>query len=163
MAKADKEAARRDYEAGMTLRAVALKYGVSKSLISKWAKADGWTKGAHVDKRPPQDVRPPIELPDLPPSEDKHTRILQMGNRLLDRVGEALESPEPISARDLRGLAATLLDVRQLINAVSPIEAEEQRLRIEGLRRQIEDTQSGEDVTVRIMGMTDAEVTEAIK
>lgn len=162
MAKADKEAARRDYEAGMTLRAVALKYGVSKSLISKWAKAEGWTKGVQVGERPPQDVRPPIELPDLPP-EDKHTRILQMGNRLLDRVGEALESPEPISVRDLRGLAATLLDVRQLINAVSPIEAEEQRLRIEGLRRQIEDTQSGEDVTVRIMGMTDAEVTEAIK
>ena len=162
MAKADKEAARRDYGAGMTLRAVALKYGVSKSLISKWAKAEGWTKGVQVDERPPQDVRPPIELPDLPP-EDKHTSILQMGNRLLDRVGEALESPEPISARDLRGLAATLLDVRQLINAVSPIEAEEQRLRIEGLRRQIEDTQSGEDVTVRIMGMTDAEVTEAIK
>lgn len=163
MAKADKEAARRDYEAGMTQREVALKYGVSKGLISKWAKAGEWARGAQVGKRPPDDVRPPIELPELPPSEDKHARILQMGNRLLDRVGEALESPEPISARDLRGLAATLLDVRQLINAVSPIEAEEQRLRLEGLRRQIEETQGGEDVTVRIMGMTDDEVKEAVK
>lgn len=163
MAKADKAAARRDYEAGMSMSAVALKYGVSKALVGKWAKNGEWTKGRRVDDRPPQDVRPPIELPELPPSEDKHTRILQMGNRLLDRVGEALESPEPISARDLRGLAATLLDVRQLINAVSPIEAEEQRLRIEGLRRQIEETQGGEDVTVRIMGMTDDEVKEAVK
>lgn len=150
----DKEAMRRDYEAGMTLRAIALKYGCSHANVSKNAKKGGWERkgGDQVS------AESTTETGGAPDATD-YQRVRAMACRMLDRVGESLDDPEPISAKDLRSLAATLLDVRQLLNALAPIEAEEQRLRLESLRRQIQDAgeQNSREVTVRFVDTEGAE------
>lgn len=141
-----KQALRKDYEAGLSVRALALKYGCSKSAVSKWAKREGWEHG-QVDASPEVSTS----------NDDKpFNKIAALCIVLLDRISESLNRDEPISTRDLRSLAAALLDVRQLLNAVSPLEAEAQRLRIEGLRREIEAASSGE-VIVRFVDTDCAE------
>ena len=147
MQKVDKPALRRDFEAGMSARALALKYGCSKSAVSKWAKREGWKRGQ-------VDASPEVSTPD---DDRPFNKLAALGVVLLDRISESLDRDEPISTRDLRSLAAALLDVRQLLNAVSPLEAEAQRLRIEGLRREIETASCGE-VTVRFVDTDGAEI-----
>ena len=138
---ADLEAVKRDYEAGMSLRAIGFKYGKSKSTIDKWAKTRGWQREGQIGQA---DIRP------LPGSSSEYALVSGMAGRLLTRVGECLDDPEPICAKDLRSLAATLLDVRQLLNVLSPLEAEEQRLRLEGLRQQVEDAKGGANKAVTV-------------
>lgn len=146
MTNEHKQALRKDYEAGLSVRALALKYGCSKSAVSKWAKREGWEHGQ-------VDASPEVSTSD----DDKpFNKIAALCIVLLDRISESLNRDEPISTRDLRSLAAALLDVRQLLNAVSPLEAEAQRLRIEGLRREIETASSGE-VIVRFVDTDCAE------
>lgn len=146
MTNEHKQALRKDYEAGLSVRALALKYGCSKSAVSKWAKREGWEHGQ-------VDASPEVSTSD----DDKpFNKIAALCIVLLDRISESLNRDEPISTRDLRSLAAALLDVRQLLNAVSPLEAEAQRLRIEGLRREIEAASSGE-VIVRFVDTDCAE------
>lgn len=141
-----RQALRKDYEAGLSVRALALKYGCSKSAVSKWAKREGWEHGQ-------VDASPEVSTPD---DDRPFNKLAALGVVLLDRISESLSRNEPISTRDLRTLAAALLDVRQVLNAVSPLEAEAQRLRIEGLRRQIETASCGE-VTVRFVDTDGAE------
>ena len=146
MTNEHKEAMRKDYEAGLSVRALALKYGCSKSAVSKWARREGWEHGQ-------VDAPPEVSISD----DDKpFNKLAALCAVLLDRISESLNRDEPISTRDLRSLAAALLDVRQLLNAVSPLEAEAQRLRIEGLRREIETASSGE-VIVRFVDTDSAE------
>jgi hypothetical protein len=98
---------------------------------------------------------------DLPELKAPHEFeiVRDYAHRLLDRVGETLDSPKPIAPRDLRSISSTLLDVRQLLNALSPIEAEEQRLRIEGLRKQAEDSARMQaSVTVQFVDTEEAEL-----
>lgn len=140
MTNEHKQALRKDYEAGLSVRALALKYGCSKSAVSKWARREGWEHGQ-------VDATQEVSTSD----DDKpFNKLAALCAVLLDRISESLNRDEPISTRDLRSLAAALLDVRQLLNAVSPLEAEAQRLRIEGLRREIETASSGE-VIVRFV------------
>lgn len=156
MAEIDREAARRDYEAGMSQRAVALKYGVSKSAVAKWAKRGGWTVGTSAHGAHMGGVEPVVTAVELPESTGEHERLRRIGLKLLDRVDLVLD--EAIQPKDLRAIAATLLDVRQLLNAVSPVEAEEQRLRIEGLRREAEQAaQTREPVEIKFIETGGAE------
>ena len=140
----DKNAIRRDYEAGMSLRALALKYGCSKSAVNKWAKCENWQRG-QMDT-----------LADSSTDEQDRKRFVRICLTLLDKISEAMHTPEKLNARDIRALSAALLDMRQILNAVSAVEAEAQRLRIEGLRRQLE-TAGGGDITVRFVNTDDAE------
>lgn len=158
MAEIDREAVRRDYEAGMSLRALALKYGKGKTTIDKWAKRGQWTVDrGQGGQRDTDQTEQPAESAILHESEP-YARLSAMGLRLLDHVGLTLDTGDPVSARDLRALASTLLDVRQLLNAVSPVEAEEQRLRIEGLRREAEQaTQTREPVEIKFVETEGAE------
>ena len=123
MTDIDKEAVRRDYEAGMATRAIALKYGCGKSVISKWAKKEGWVARGRVDACP-RPAPTPRQRPADEGAEDPDTFYVLnvLAAKLLVRVGETLTDPAPINARDLRSLASTLLDIRQLLHAVSPIE-----------------------------------------
>lgn len=146
MTNEHKQALRKDYEAGLSVRALALKYGCSKSAVSKWAKREGWEHGQ---------VDAPTEV-SISDDDKPFNKLAALCAVLLDRISESLNRDEPISTRDLRSLAAALLDVRQLLNAVSPLEAEAQRLRIEGLRREIETASSGE-VIVRFVDTDCAE------
>ena len=151
MAGIDLEDVRRDYEAGMSLRALALKYNCSKSVVNKWAKRDNWKRG-RVDKKPEDEHRVSTAPEDRPDYE----RIRALAVKLLDRVEDALDDPENTQAKALRAIGATLLDVRQLLNAVSPIEAEEQRLRIMQLQRD-STGEAGQEVKVCFVDTEGAE------
>ena len=145
----------RDYEAGMTLRALALKYGSSKSVVSRLAKKHEWERGQEPGQQGQGEHLSQEELKEQP----DYAVVRAYAHRLLERVGETLDSPKPIAARDLRSISSTLLDVRQLLNAISPIETEEQRLRIEGLRRQAEETGVKQaSVTVQFVDTEGAEL-----
>lgn len=159
MAEADREAIRRDYEAGMSQRALALKYNYSKTAIQKMAKKGGWTvtgdrAGDHGDRVTANEPITPGE-PSAP--SDAYARLSALAYVLLDQVGAVIG--ETSAARDLRAIAATLLDVRQLLNAVSPVEGEEQKLRIEALRREMEQQTAGaagREITVNFVNAEEA-------
>lgn len=156
MAGVDMEDVRRDYEAGMSLRALALKYNCSKSVVNKWAKQKGWQRG-QVDRAATE--KSSVSTGEAEPD---YARVRSLAVKLLDRVEDALDNPKPMDSKALRAIGATLLDVRQLLNAVSPVEAEEQRLRLTKLQRETEAGSESSEINVRIIGMNEEEISEVI-
>lgn len=145
-----KKLAKIDYEAGLTVRAIAGRYGVSKSTVQNWAKGGNWQRTGSVPVHilPGQNGRPDTG-PELPGSED-YQAIREAARAVLAEVRGTLKANAgDVSARDLRAFAATLLDLRVVLNALSPREIEEQGLKLEALRREASCAQADNSVVVR--------------
>ena len=160
MADEIKRLAKIDYEAGLTLRAIASRYGIGKSTVQKWAKREGWVQSP-ADSAPVHIVRGHGGQGDegeLPCSED-YQAIREAARAVLAEVRGTLKSNAgDVSARDLRAYAATLLDLRVVLNALSPREIEEQGLKLAALRREAESSsQADSEIVVRFDNTEGAE------
>lgn len=166
MSGVDLEAVRRDYEADMSLRDIALRHGCSKSVVNKWAKRNGWQRrrGPKVDKMQVSTATS-TEYAQAGEKAPDFGRVSALALKLLDHVEQTLDYPEPLPVKDLRGIAATLIDVKEILHAVSPAEAEEQQARLQKLRADAENAareEAGSEIQVRIMGMSEEEIDEVI-
>ena len=143
----DKTAIHEDYQRGLTVRALAAKYGVPRSTINDWAKRYGWQKTSAVSpyvtikelgqiaaKKPdrPSDADTSIE------SLSFHELMCSYAKKLLRKADDLLDLDDALAPRDLKSLSSMLLDVRTLLNAMSPLEEEEMRLKLQALRKQAE-------------------------
>jgi len=160
MADEIKALAKIDYEAGLTVRAIASRYGVSKSTIQNWAKGGHWQRTGSV----PVHILPGQSGhldngQELPCSED-YQAIREAARAVLAEVrGTLRANAGDVSARDLRAYAATLLDLRVVLNALSPREIEEQGLKLAALRREAESSsQTDSEIVVRFDNTEGAEL-----
>ena len=169
MIKIDKTKVREDYRNGLTVRQIADKYNVPKSTVGDWIKRYGWTQevkikkicelhslpekksdtkagpssdnksdGEEIGQKEKKPTGPEISLEDYEILRKYVMKILAKADQLLD-LDDAL------APRDLKSLTSMLMDARVLMGALSPAEAEEQRLRIAGLRKQSEDGSGHDD------------------
>ena len=166
----EKKAVQADYTAGMSFRALEEKYGVPKSTIADWAKSEGWEKIAKI-RRPKRNdiVRAAIKTlgqidPDIPDirtkdmTEDEDYELLRRyANKLLHKADQILDIEDALAPRDLKSVSSMLLDVRNLLNVLSPREAKEQAARLRNLEAQFDRSTPTEPVTVRFIETEGAE------
>ena len=161
MADEIKRLAKIDYEAGLTVRAIAGRYGVSKSTVQNWAKGGNWKRsgGSLPVHILPGQAGQRDNCPELPGSED-YQAIREAARAVLAEVRGTLKTNAgDVSARDLRAYAATLLDLRVVLNALSPREIEEQGLKLAALRREAESSsQTDSEIVVRFDNTEGAEL-----
>lgn len=157
----DKEAVRKDYERGLTLRQLALKYDVSRTTIMRWARAGGWKQGERpmpAESVTECDSVTTVTPGDKLPVDRLYAQLEARTLQLLGKADDLLSLDEPLAPRDLKSLSSMLLDVRQLLGILSPREAAEQEIRLIMLRKQAQaDEKKSEGVTVRFVDTEGAE------
>lgn len=161
----DKSQVREDYINGMTVRALAGKYGIPKSTIGRWVQQYGWVREAvKIEKSLPRKRDKGRDMSHDGTSagtkteeavkawKDDWEQLRDYTMKLLSKADQLLELDDALAPRDLKSLSSMLLDVRTLLNTLSPREEEEQRLRLAALRKQAEKEEAGNEsqgVTVR--------------
>ena len=172
MSTVDKAAVREDYVRGYSIRMLAAKYEIPKSTIGRWVKQFGWVQEQKYKEQKRRDGTRDEEERDtgtrdtcvvqlgepLPPDED-YTLVRAYTQKLLKKADDLLELDDALAPRDLKSLSSMLLDVRTLLNILSPREAAEQEMRLAALRRQAQEEQKQTaEVTVRFVDTEGAEV-----
>ena len=170
--KTDLTSLREDYISGYSCRMLAAKYGVPKSTVSYWIKRYGWKQESGKQKyvkaddiprhqvtelidctldssldRPTEIVQHLDELPmpeTIPPASEEYILLRQRARKVLEKADQLLDIDDALAPRDLKSLSSMLLDVRQLLNVLSPYEEEERRLRIALARKQIRDAEKSQ-------------------
>jgi hypothetical protein len=77
--------------------------------------------------------------------------------KLLVKADQLLSLDEALAPRDLKSISSMLLDVKQLLGTMSPLEEEIQRVKLAAMKRQAEAEQSTAEVTVRFVDTGEAE------
>lgn len=171
----DMIAVKQDYEAGFSIRMLAAKYGVPKSTVGGWVKKYSWQQ-KHRQRKTIQQLREDNSdtLPDTPVSnisdrrtvseteplmvDEDYAMIRGYTQKLLKKADDLLELDDALAPRDLKSLSSMLLDVRTLLNILSPREAAEQEMRIAAMKRQAQEEQKASaEVTVRFVDTEGAE------
>ena len=139
----------------MSLRALSLKYDTPKTTIQNWAKKYQW------------DVKNRAGKPDSPssgPTADpiaadvrSYEGLSEYTKKLLVKADQLLSLDEALAPRDLKSISSMLLDVKQLLGTMSPLEEEIQRVKLAAMKRQAEAEQSTAEVTVRFVDTGEAE------
>ena len=178
----DKALVREDYLRGFSVRMLSTKYGVPKSTVNDWIKRYGWVqegKSKYVDTRQaikktikesdscpkgtpdtrscPDASDKPLELAPLMPASREYSLIKEYTMKLLKKADDLLDLDDALAPRDLKSLSSMLMDVRQLLNTMSPLEEEERRLRLAALKKQTEETAKNAEVTVRFVNTEGSE------
>ena len=97
---------------------------------------------------------PPEELP----VDEDYRQLRDRARKLMTRVDTMIDVDDKLSARDMKSLSGVLLDVKQLLNILSPREAAEQEMRLRSLRKQAEnEDRTPQPVTVRFVDTEEAE------
>ena len=168
----DKKAVREDYKHGFSVRMLSAKYGVPKSTISDWIKKYGWEQESKPMRMSVQDMMEsgqecPDESPDIRtvseplPVEKDYEQIRVYAHKVLAKADQLLELDDALAPRDLKSLSSMLLDVRTLLNVMSPREAAEQELRLSLLKKQTEEKEQEKqsaEVVVRFVDTEGAQV-----
>ena len=142
----DKAQVRDDYMRGFSVRMLAAKYDVPKSTVGGWVKKYGWTQEAQAMRRTLPDGTPigtpsgtepddRTDVPPLPVAED-YDKMRVYVNKLWEKADTMLDLNDKLTPKDLKSLSSMLLDVRTLLNILSPREAAEQEMRIAKLKKE---------------------------
>lgn len=140
---------REDYMQGFSTRMLAAKYDVPKSTVARWVKQYGWVQetktrraaalNGTLDGAARGSGARGTEADPLPVSQDYEV-IRIYAAKVLKKADALLELDDALAPRDLKSLSSMLLDVRTLLNILSPREAAEQEMRLRALTKQAEDT-----------------------
>ena len=133
---------------GTSYPQLAAKYGVSISTLKKKAARERWTDlkdGIDIEAlgtaepEPEEPQEPPLEPDQIIEAKlDRLQRFLSITDGMMDRIQDAIESPDVINPYSLKMLASALRDLREMqgLNRTA-LDIEEQRLRIEKLRNEM--------------------------
>lgn len=144
---------------GQSYSSLAKKYGVSLSAVKRAAAKEGWRQERNsvdlaVQKSEPKRRKKRTEPKPTEPEEtgaaldtiptdaeiiegkqDRFAKFMEITDAMMDRISDALASPEVISPYSLKLLASALRDIREMqgLNRTE-LDIEEQQARIAKLR-----------------------------
>lgn len=136
----------------VSYRELAEKHGVSFSTIQKIGASEKWTDLRKKTSRKAEEKIVESAAKAQAKSVDRITTIADM---LLDMIQKGIESGDiDISTkRGYRDITGALKDIREIKGMKSDLDIEEQKARIEKLRKEAkEDTQESTDIKVVITG-----------
>ena len=131
------------------------KYRVSKNDIYQRAKDEDWKgkKGSYREETGEKIIEA-VQKREI----DDALRLMTVGERILDRVEEILEIGhiKHMTPTGLKNLSEVVLNIKELKNIRSPDDIEEQRARIEKLRREADRDDRSASITVTLEGVMDS-------
>ena len=143
--------ARQDYiTSSLSYRQIAEKHNIPFDTLTKRAKKEEW--GAARRKMGEETTRKTIDK--IASGEARrYEKIIATATKALDRIEKMLDDPE-LTPGQLRALASALVDAKNVQGLKSELDKDEQRARIDKLRKDTErgDDSSGKQITVRIEG-----------
>lgn len=161
----DRAQIRADYMNGFSIRMLAAKYDVPRSTIGHWVKKYGWVQevkakreaimtGAQDETANETSNETPLDRQTANreplPIDADYKQMREYAYKVLAKADQLLEIDDALAPRDLKSLSGMLLDVRTLLNILSPREAAEQEMRLRALTKQAEDKTEA-DQTVRVV------------
>lgn len=130
----------------VSYRELAKKYDIPLATIGKRGKKEQWTKKKeqHIDRAETM-VLQAVERR----KASSAGKIYDVSIKLLDKIAETADT-DGLCAKDLRSLTAALKDLREIQGIRTPEELEEQRARIEKLKREAAERESGQGIAVEL-------------
>ena len=141
-------AIRTEYITGtVSLRWLAGKYGVCPGTVSRRAKREDW---AGQRRSFVSGTQQRILEAEGSRQTERAARLQETADTLLTRVSALLESPEASSLppQSLRHISGVLKDIRDVQMLKSPLDYQEQKLKIANLRAQAEQDRGSVTVTL---------------
>lgn len=133
-------------------RKLAEKYGIHYKVISDRGKDEKW-----VEQRSQYRAETLTKTLDKISRQEANraARIHSVADKLLRKIEAMVDSGELISEKGIRSLTAAVKDLKEIQGVKSELDKQEQQARIDNLRRQAEQSNTGgsEPVTVQLEGV----------
>ena len=128
---------------GTSYRKLCAKYGVSFSNLTRRAGKEKWT-----DLRQQSEDKSTTKLIEKVSNESsgKGTKIIDVANKLLDRLSQTIDMMDVIDTQSLKHITSALKDLKDIKGYKSAIDLKEQEARIAKLEKEAmaEDNQDNE-------------------
>lgn len=145
---------RKEYiSGGASYRGLAEKYGVSRASVERRAKAEAW-----VDKKRQAEGKSMAQTVEAVAAAGARvdTTVQDIACLLLERMRESIGKLSVVDAQSLNSYSASLERIQRIRGEKSAADMEEQKARIDKLRREAEDKNAGgTTITVRLEGDMD--------
>lgn len=126
----------------ISYRKLAERYQVPLGAIKKQGAAENWVEQRKVQKK---------NLPTADEDAFRRSRLQAVADQMLTKVAQALSEPETLSGSELRSLAGTLKSIMEIHMIQSPLDEQEQRIKIANLEKQAQ-KQEESGITVVLEG-----------
>ena len=118
---------------GTSYRKLCAKYGVSFSNLTRRAGKEKWT-----ELRQQSEDKSTTKLIEKVSNEssDKGTKIIDVANKLLDRLSQTIDMMDVIDTQSLKHITSALKDLKDIKGYKSTIDLKEQEARIAKLQKE---------------------------
>ena len=118
---------------GTSYRKLADKYNVPFGTLRRVAKNEGW-----VELRAQAEHESDMKIIDEVSNKNaqKVSKVIDVANKLLDKLGETIDSLESIDSQSIKHYTSALKDLKDIKGIKSDADMREQEARIANLRRQ---------------------------
>ena len=130
-------------------RKLAQKYGVDQATIARRAKKEDWVSNRqhHADK-----TQAKILTADTKNKADRAARLMNVADKLLRKVEQAVDQEGPISAGAIKNLSDALKNIRETQMIRSEQDIREQEARIAKLQKEVQKEDSNKEPIRVIIG-----------
>ena len=132
---------------GTSYRKLCAKYGVSFSNLTRRAGKEKWT-----DLRQQSEDKSTTKLIEKVSDEslDKGTKIIDVANKLLDRLSQAIDTMDVIDTQSLKQITSALKDLKDIKGYKSAMDLKEQEARIAKLEKEAQNERQDNEIKVTI-------------
>lgn len=131
-------------------RKLAEKYGIPFSRIRARGQAGGWIEERNQNRR--KTVQKSVDaISDY--CSEQIVKAHRIGNLMLDKIEQSLESLQPDDRQGLKQLTSALKDLKEMKIFVNEMDKREQEARINKLRKDAEDEQKDSTITIVMEGV----------
>ena len=131
-------------------RKLAKKYGLNQATVAQKAKADDW-----ASKRKQQAITTQARIleSDISTKVDRATRLKTVADRLLERVENMVATDDRLTATAIKNLSDALRNIKDAQMIRTDEDIEEQKARIEKLRRDADREDKNTSITINLEGV----------
>lgn len=147
---ADKDEVRLEYiTSKLSLRALAKKHGLNKDRVCRWAKDEDWEtlRRQHCDK-----TQTAVLEKDIQNKTDRVDALYAASDMLLKKVVAGIENAPLLTPTAASNYSNALKNIKEIQMIRSAEDLEEQKARIEKLRRESEKNDNNNTITVTLEG-----------
>ena len=147
---ADKDTVRLEYiTSKLSLRALAKKHGLNKDRVCRWAKDEDWEtlRRQHCDK-----TQTAVLERDIQNKTDRVDALYAASDMLLKKVVAGIENAPLMTPTAASNYSNALKNIKEIQMIRSAEDLEEQKARIEKLRRESEKEDGSKTITVTLEG-----------
>ena len=133
---ADWQAIKTEYiTTNTSYRKLAQKYGLSHVQIGNVGKEEKWVelRRQHLDKTLAKTVEKISQQ-----EANRAARIHTVADKLLNKIEAMVDSERPLDTKGIRALTAAVKDLKEIQSVKSALDEQEQRARIDNLRKNAE-------------------------